>query len=288
MIASRPRTAIDTLRTFRSSAWLGWQIDSNWTTPLMFMLYSIAKPLAGIMIILVMYKVVAGPNLAASAFPNFFIGTTFYLYVPQILIGLGTILVEDREHYEVLKYLYVSPTSLLVYLLGRGLAKFFLATFMVIVTLAFGVLAFGLDYHLENARYTLLAVSFFFGQLGVLGVGLILAGVSLIAVRHESQLGEPVAGVLYLVTGAVFPVHILPAWLQSIALVLPFPFWIELTRRSFHHGGADRLFTGFTDAEMVVRLAESSVVLLVFGFAVYHVCERLARSQGLLDRTSGH
>ncbi|MDO9129565.1 MAG: hypothetical protein Q7U34_06835, partial [Anaerolineales bacterium] len=34
-------------RSFRIATWLGWQIESNWTDPFLFAVYSIVKPLAG-------------------------------------------------------------------------------------------------------------------------------------------------------------------------------------------------------------------------------------------------
>src|SRR5262249_48791022 len=33
--------------SLRWSAWLGWQIDTNWATPWLFLLYVLIKPLAG-------------------------------------------------------------------------------------------------------------------------------------------------------------------------------------------------------------------------------------------------
>ncbi len=35
-----------TWRSFRTAAWLGWQIESNWADPFLFAVYSIVKPLA--------------------------------------------------------------------------------------------------------------------------------------------------------------------------------------------------------------------------------------------------
>ena len=34
-------------RTLKWSAWLGWQIESNWTTPWLFAAYVLLKPVAG-------------------------------------------------------------------------------------------------------------------------------------------------------------------------------------------------------------------------------------------------
>ena len=36
----------DTLRSFVTAARLGWQMEANWTDPLLFFIYSVAKPVA--------------------------------------------------------------------------------------------------------------------------------------------------------------------------------------------------------------------------------------------------
>ena len=47
-------------RVFKWSTWLGWQLESNWTDPFPFIIYSIAKPIAGALILVVMYQIIAG------------------------------------------------------------------------------------------------------------------------------------------------------------------------------------------------------------------------------------
>src|SRR5207237_10793788 len=44
-------------RTFKTAAWLGWEMDSNWTEPWLFVLYSVIKPVAGAFILVLMYIV---------------------------------------------------------------------------------------------------------------------------------------------------------------------------------------------------------------------------------------
>ena len=34
------------LRTLKYAAWLGWQMESNWTNPWLFAIYSIIKPIS--------------------------------------------------------------------------------------------------------------------------------------------------------------------------------------------------------------------------------------------------
>ena len=36
----------ENLRTFRIAAWLGWQIESNWTDPLVFFIFAVLRPMA--------------------------------------------------------------------------------------------------------------------------------------------------------------------------------------------------------------------------------------------------
>ena len=43
--------------TFKWSAWLGWQMESNWTRPFIFAIYAIVRPIAGALIIMVMFAV---------------------------------------------------------------------------------------------------------------------------------------------------------------------------------------------------------------------------------------
>ena len=42
-------------RSFRVATWLGWQIESNWTDIFLFFVYSIIKPVASAMILVVMH-----------------------------------------------------------------------------------------------------------------------------------------------------------------------------------------------------------------------------------------
>ena len=38
-------------RTLVPSTWLGWQVESNWTDPFLFLVFSVVKPVAGVLIL---------------------------------------------------------------------------------------------------------------------------------------------------------------------------------------------------------------------------------------------
>jgi len=48
------------IKSFVMASWLGWQIESNWTDPFLFAIYSVVKPVAGAAILVVMYAIISG------------------------------------------------------------------------------------------------------------------------------------------------------------------------------------------------------------------------------------
>ncbi|MFQ5883921.1 MAG: ABC transporter permease, partial [Thermoplasmata archaeon] len=71
-------------KTFKTAAWLGWQMESNWTQPFLFIVYSIVKPIAATMILVLMYVVVVSPGFGGKApnevlFTFIYVGNAFYM-----------------------------------------------------------------------------------------------------------------------------------------------------------------------------------------------------------------
>ncbi len=64
-------------RSFRIAAWLGWQVESNWTDPLLFAVYSLVRPLAGAAILVVMYSVSRRATLIRRSLPISISATPF-------------------------------------------------------------------------------------------------------------------------------------------------------------------------------------------------------------------
>ena len=111
----------------RLTAWLGWQIESNWADPLTFFVYSVLRPVGTALILAGMYWAVARHGARPEAFTAFYVANAFHEYVVRVLIGMGWIIVEEREEYETLRYVVTSPVGLLTYLTGRSSVKFALS-----------------------------------------------------------------------------------------------------------------------------------------------------------------
>ena len=100
------------LRSFLTATWLGWQIESNWTDPFLFAVYSIIKPLSSAAILVVMYGIITQGAFGDPMFPYIFLGNAFYIYVGAVMVGVSWAVIDDREPYRTLKYIYVAPISI--------------------------------------------------------------------------------------------------------------------------------------------------------------------------------
>ena len=278
-------TTREAWRSFRVATWLGWQIESNWTDPFLFAIYSVVKPVASALILVVMYLVVSSGDSRSPIFTYLYVGNAFYIYVGSVLVGVSWAIIDDREHYGTLKYIYVSPIKPYFYLLGRGIARFLTGSLSVLITLAFGqfFLDLGLDLHQVNWLY--LGVALVAGIASLAAMGLLLGAATLMMARHFWALGESVAGGLYLLCGAIFPLDVLPTWLQSVGQVLPLTYWLEAVRRALlgSNQPVSPIMARYGDATLLLILAGSTLLLGALSIFFFRWAEGRAREKGLID-----
>lgn len=280
----------DHLRTVKYAAWLGWQMDSNWTNPYLFVAYSIVKPIAATLILVFMYLVILTSTLSDPAvFSYMYIGNAFYMYVAQVLFGLVTVIHEDREHYQTLKQVYIAPISFYLYIVGRAIPKIILTTFGILITLGFGALFLSLPIDPFTMGWGLLAAAMLVGLVCICMIGVALAGVTLLTAKHGAGINEGIAGAFYLFCGVVFPITVLPGWVQSIGLAIPITYWLEIVRRAILQGSGIQNISGleaYTNAEIFLFLLLSSLLFFVLSVAIFRYADYLARKKGKLDMTT--
>lgn len=281
------------IRTFRHSTWLGWQLESNWTDPFLFMVYSIAKPIAGALILVVMYTIITFGNTTSPMFSYMYVGNAFYMFIAQVLVGVTWIIHEDREHYQTLKYLYISPSNFFVYILGRSVSKVLITTFGVGITLAFGVVALGVRIDPLTVDWALLVLSLVLGLVCIVAFGIALAGISFLTARHSMGMNEGIAGLFYMFCGVIFPVQVLPSWAHGLAIALPLTYWLHVTRIALFGAVSDIAsldtilgHVGAGDGLMI--LAMSTLLFLLLSVLVFKVGDYIARKKGLIDMTTGY
>lgn len=277
-------------RSFRLATWLGWQIESNWADPFLFAIYSLVKPLAGAAIIVVMYSVITQGDFSSPLFAYIFLGNAFYIYVGQVMTGISWAVIDDREHYKTMKYIYTAPVHFPTYLLGRGVARFIIATISVVVTIAFGVLFLQLKIDWLSVNWLFFIFTLLIGVIMLALMGLILAGVMLLLVHHMFGVGDAVAGALYLFSGAIFPLDVLPVVLQPIGFIIPITYWLELLRRILVGDVAQAFPTlqSLSNLNLLAILISLTILFGVISMFTFRFCDHRARELGLIDTVTNY
>lgn len=275
--------------SFRAGMWLGWQIESNWADPWVFTIYAVLRPVSLAGILVVMYAAINRGSFDSPVFTSMYVGNAFYIYVGAVMSGMGWAVVQDREHYRTLKSIYSAPVMVPFYLMGRGVARLVTASFSVVVILALGVIVLGVGIRPTSVEWPLFAAALGLGVVTLALMGLAIAGMMLLTGNESWGIGDLLAGALYLFSGAVFPLDVLPSALRPVGLVLPITYWLEIIRRALMQGDQPAsTFGAWTDEGLLALLAALTVATAIGAMTVFRVCERVARQRGLIDRTSNY
>jgi ABC-2 type transport system permease protein len=295
---TRGRGWIDVRRSFLTAVRLGWQMEANWTDPLLFFIYSVAKPLASALILVVMLDVISGgarPDYRAFVV----VGSALWSFVLSGVSGLAWMILDDRERYRMLKYLYVSPSDFLAVIFGRGVARIGVGAMGAAITLVVGVVFLNVPFDLGRIDWVLLVTVMILGVTSILAIGLILAAICMQTRQESWSYPEAAAGALFLVCGVVFPLAVLPTPVQALGLLAPLTWWIEGIRHALFAGGVSAiggpgaLYTELTGAvspspaEIVLVLLATGAVATLGAVAVFRASDRRAKDRGLFDQTTG-
>jgi ABC-2 type transport system permease protein len=276
-------TFADAWRSFHTAIRLGWAIEANWSDPFLFAVYTLAKPLAAAGILVVMFQIITGGQ--GTEFLQFLIvGAALWNVVFGVMGGLVQSILEDRERYRMMKYVVVTPSSLFPFLLGRSLARVGTSLVAVVLTLGVGVVFLGVRLD-PNLLYLVPATVL--GFVAVMALGIFMAGWCLQLRQEAWSYPEAIAGALYLVSGAIFPVDILPSFIQPIAYAFPTTWWLEASRRGLLGQGSPGEIGNLSDGTVMLFLVLSTAIVLPLTLAAFAWFMQRARQAGLLDMTTG-
>jgi ABC-2 type transport system permease protein len=288
----------DVRKAFVTATRLGWQMEANWTDPILSLIYSVAKPLASALILVVMLDVISGggkPEYRAFVI----VGSALWAFVLSGVSGLAWMILDDRERYRMLKYVYVSPSDFLAVVFGRGVARIGVGAMGAAITLGVGILFLGVSFDIARVDWLLLVVVMVLGTASILAIGLLLAAICLQTRQESWSYPEAAAGALFLISGVVFPLAVLPSIAQAAGLLTPLTWWIEGVRHALFPGGvssiggAGSLYQQLTGnlapdpATVVLALLVTGAVATLGAVAVFRTSDRRAKDRGLLDRTTG-
>ncbi len=273
-------------------------MEANWTDPVLFFTYSVAKPVSSALILVAMLQVIAGAS--SPEYRSFVVvGSALWSFVISGIAGLAWSVLDDRERYRMLKYVYVSPSDFVTVLLGRGTARIAVGAMGAVITLAVGVVLLGVPFDLFLVDWGLLVIVTVLGLGSIVAIGVLMASVCLQTRQDSWHYPEAVAGGLFLISGAVFPLSVLPLAVQALGLIDPLAWWMEGTRLALFPtgpsaiGGAGSLYTDLTGSlapggpTIVVALLVTGAVATLVSAAIFRWSEHRAKDRGLIDQTTG-
>lgn len=204
-------------------------------------------------------------------------------YFPFVLVGLAlagfqsvaltsiTIAMQYGMYTGTLEAMLVTPTSLSTIVFSSVLYKFVSALLSILIYLAFGALLFGLP--LGQADFLAAAVVLGLALLAHLPLGIFSASFLLIFKR-----GDPITSLVghlsALLAGVYFPLSVLPGWLQTVSLFLPFTHALEGLRQAVLNG---RTVVELSTQIMVLGIFAAILLplsLVVFSYSI-HQAKRL-------------
>lgn len=207
-------------------------------------------------------------------------------YFPFVLIGLAfsdyfsvtteSFSAEVRQAQVVgtLETLLLTPTSYTTIIFSTFIYKLLYTSFRLILYFLLGSTIFGAEFHLESPF--LLLFTFVLTLLPFIGIGLLSAAFIIVLKQ-----GSPISYLIYisssLLGGVMYPVSLLPDWLEPVARVLPITYGLEAMRQI--------LINGVEPADMashLVILVLFSLVVIVGGIGAFVYSIRLAKKEGSL------
>jgi ABC-2 type transport system permease protein len=184
--------------------------------------------------------------------------------------------VRESQTTGTLEATLLSPVALPVILIYSSLWNYFLSGVRFLLYLAAGALLGGI--HLETVNGPAALTIFILTVLCFLGIGILWAGIVLLVKRGEAIMGV-LSILVMLVSGMLFPVKLLPAWLRYASELIPLTAALDGMRRAVLNG------SGLVElSPIVARLSVFAVVLLTAGIGGFNYAVKLGRQQGSLTQ----
>ena len=149
----------------------------------------------------------------------------------------------------------------------------------MLITILCGVWFLHMSLDLAKINWPLFFLTLAVGVVMLAMMGLLLGSFSLLLVHHSGFVGDAVAGALYIFSGAIFPLEVLPVWLRPIGFLVPITYWLELVRRSLVGSVAQAFPTlaGYTNGQLFTILAFLSVLFGIASVFAFRACDHRAR-----------
>jgi len=175
-----------------------------------------------------------------------------------------------------IEYTFMAPLSRAMRLGGSGL--FAVLYGLIRAVLLFAVVAVFFSLSLGRANFAAALVVLVVASVSFFGIGMMTAVLPLISPEKGAQLGFVAQGLLLVVSGVIYPVSVLPAWMEWISKISPATYALRAIRHSILDG------TGVAWAD-VWPLLVIGTACIPLGLWIFSLGETYAKHHGKLKRS---
>jgi ABC-2 type transport system permease protein len=256
-----------TLRAYARIVWVGLVLRvREFSVSRWFILMAVVQPVIFACIAFYLFEAGGRPGTLLYAA----LGAGMMGIWSSTLFGSGGALQWNRWQ-GTLELLVASPPPFVVVLIPLTLATSVTGAYALVATLLWGRIFFGVPLHLAHPAAFVVAVPAAVLSLGLMGL---LMASSFVLYRHANALSNLLEYPVWVATGLIFPLALLPGWVAPISWLLAPRWGIDAIRHAALGAGA----VWFP----VAMCAVTGAAYLVLAAAFLRVFELAARSRATL------
>jgi ABC-2 type transport system permease protein len=181
--------------------------------------------------------------------------------------------IQQQRNWKVLELLVGAPAPLILVLAPITVATAGLGVYSIVTTFLWGRLLFGVPLHVSHLGLFLVSIPTAVLSIGLLG--LVLAS-ALVLYREASAFSQALEYPIWLITGMLIPLSLLPGWVHPVSWVLAPTWGMRAVRRA--------ALGGDVGTPLVACLVLTLVYAVIAALLLRHF-ERLARGRATLSLT---
>lgn len=239
-----------------------WVLGEFISTPLWFFFFALGVTL---------FAPTTTSSSPSGGMGFFFFGFIFIILFSTSVWGVGQS-IRNEQTAGTLEQFFLAPVNRATLIVGRW-ARVFLTDTLIITYTTLLLYLFG------GGLVTLLNPASFLFSLGLyevalIGFGLFIAGLTM-RIKSYNTISNLVFFGYMILTGALFPVTVIPMPFRYLSLAIPFTYFNDLMRHAAL--GTPTIFPNVLEFVAAVFL---SISMLLVGFFTFNEIEKEARSRG--------
>ncbi len=211
----------------------------------------------------------------AGYFGFLLIGIAFQDYVTYSQSAFNS---NIREHQVMgtLEIVMLSPTPVVLIPIFSSLWGYISTSFRFLAFLGFGII-FGLD--ISRIDILALVLTVFLSIMSMSAIAMLSASLVILIKRGGEMITVLLTGATVLFSGVVYPVAVLPPWMQTLSELLPYTHALEAMRKTILLGAG----VGDIAPELKILILFAGA-LFPLGIYAFHLAVRRARVLGSLGQ----